>query len=66
MSVMDKLKNMLKGHESQADKGVDRAGDKVDDKTQGKYTGQVDTAQDKMKGQYGSGGTSGQGQPPQT
>ncbi|WP_149826926.1 antitoxin [Streptomyces tailanensis] len=48
MSVMDKLKQMLKGHEEQAGKGVDRAGDFVDEKTQGKYSGHVDTAQDRV------------------
>ncbi len=63
MSVMDKLKQMLKGHEDQAGKGVDKGGDMVDDKTQGKYSGQVDTGQDKMKDQFGSGD---QGRPPQT
>ncbi|KUF13925.1 antitoxin [Streptomyces silvensis] len=60
MSVMDKLKQMLKGHEDQAGKGVDKAGDFVDDKTQGKYSSQVDTAQDKLKGQFGGD----QDQPP--
>ncbi|MFF3242408.1 antitoxin [Streptomyces sp. NPDC002870] len=54
MSMMDKLKSMLKGHETQADKGVDKAGDYVDDKTQSKYRGQVDTGQDKLKDQYGA------------
>ncbi|MFD5700451.1 antitoxin [Streptomyces lasiicapitis] len=54
MSVMDKLKQMLKGHEDQAGKGVDKAGDFVDDKTQGKYSSQVDTAQDKLKEQLGA------------
>ncbi|MFC7792159.1 antitoxin [Streptomyces cinereoruber] len=53
MSVMDKLKGMLKGHEDQAGKGVDKAGDFADEKTQGKYSGQVDTAQDKLKRQMG-------------
>ncbi|MFI6682497.1 antitoxin [Streptomyces sp. NPDC050485] len=53
MSVMDKLKQMLKGHEEQAGKGIDKAGDFVDEKTQGKYSGQVDTAQDKLKDQLG-------------
>ncbi|MFF2508997.1 antitoxin [Streptomyces sp. NPDC058067] len=62
MSMMDKLKSMLKGHEEQAGKGVDKAGDMVDDKTQGKYSGQVDQAQDKLKDQFGRGD---QGQPPQ-
>ncbi|WP_299538150.1 antitoxin [uncultured Streptomyces sp.] len=55
MSAMDKIKKMLKGHEDQAGKGVDKAGDMVDDRTQGKYRGQVDKAQDKAKQQFGEG-----------
>ncbi|MFH8463160.1 antitoxin [Streptomyces sp. NPDC017991] len=55
MSVMDKIKGMLKGHPEQTGKGVDRAGDFVDGKTQGKYSGQVDSAQDRLKDQFGSG-----------
>ncbi|MFG2222545.1 antitoxin [Streptomyces sp. NPDC048644] len=62
MSMMDKLKSMLKGHESQTSKGVDKAGDYVDSKTQDKYKSQVDKAQDKLKDQFGRD----QGQPPQT
>lgn len=54
MSVMDKLKQMLKGHEDKAGQGVDKAGDFVDEKTQSKYSGQVDTAQDKLKEQLGA------------
>ncbi|WP_329125807.1 antitoxin [Streptomyces sp. NBC_01465] len=54
MSVMDKLKQMLKGHEDQAGQAVDKAGDFVDDKTQGKYSSQVDSVQDKVKDQLGS------------
>ncbi|MFJ7987820.1 antitoxin [Streptomyces sp. NPDC096351] len=57
MSVFDKLKGMLKGHEDQASKGIDQAGDLVDKKTQGKYAGHVDTAQEKLKGQLGDTGT---------
>ncbi|QHA08431.1 antitoxin [Streptomyces broussonetiae] len=53
MSVMDKLKQMLKGHEEQAGQGVDKAGDFVDEKTQSRYSSQVDTAQDKLKDQLG-------------
>ncbi|MQS37852.1 antitoxin [Streptomyces katsurahamanus] len=63
MSMMDKLKHLLKGHETQVDKGVDKAGDAVDTKTQGKYSGHVDTAQEKLKDQYGTGRHD---QPPQT
>ncbi|UUN27581.1 antitoxin [Streptomyces sp. FIT100] len=66
MSMMDKIKQMLKGHEDQASKGIDKAGDMVDDKTQGKYKGQVDTAQDKLKDQLGvDQGDQGQNPPPQ-
>ncbi|PWS39931.1 kanamycin biosynthetic protein [Streptomyces sp. ZEA17I] len=54
MSAMDKIKKMFKGHEDQAGKGIDKAGDVVDDRTQGKYSGQVDSAQDKLKQQFGT------------
>jgi hypothetical protein len=66
MSMMDKLKQMLKGHEHQASKGVDKGGDMIDERTQGKYSGQVDTGQDRLKEQFG-GDQPGQGQdkPPQ-
>ena len=53
MSMLDKLKNMMKGHEDQTQKGVDKAGDYVDQKTQGKYQGQVDSAQQKINDQMG-------------
>ncbi|MCJ0868610.1 antitoxin [Streptomyces sp. AP-93] len=64
MSMMDKLKQMLKGHEAQAGQGIDKAGDFVDEKTQGKYSSQVDTAQEKLKQQLGS--DPDQGKPPQS
>lgn len=54
MSAMDKIKKMLKGHEDQAGKGVDKAGDMVDERTQGKYKDHVDTGQDKLKQQLGA------------
>jgi hypothetical protein len=53
MSVLDKVKGMLKGHESQASKGVDKAGDLIDEKTGGKYASQVDKGQDQAKKQLG-------------
>ncbi|MEU6282818.1 antitoxin [Streptomyces sp. NPDC047028] len=61
MSVMDKLKQMLKGHEDQAGKGIDKSGDMLDERTQGKYSSQVDTAQDKLNEQL----RRDQDQPPQ-
>ncbi|MFJ9637517.1 MULTISPECIES: antitoxin [unclassified Streptomyces] len=54
MSALDKIKKMLKGHEDQAGKGIDKAGDMVDDRTKGKYSGQVDGAQDKLRQQFGT------------
>ncbi|WP_282795391.1 antitoxin [Streptomyces sp. CC224B] len=68
MSVMDKLKQMMKGHEDKAGQGVDKAGDFVDDRTQGKYSSQVDTAQEKLRQQLGADREQGKGQdnPPQT
>ncbi|MFI9586728.1 antitoxin [Streptomyces sp. NPDC052236] len=65
MSMMDKIKQMLKGHESQAGHGVDKAGDFVDEKTQGKYSSQVDTAQEKLRGQFGAGQDRDRENPPQ-
>ncbi|MGW7103301.1 antitoxin [Streptomyces sp. NPDC054838] len=53
MSVMDKLKQMLKGHEDKAGQGIDKAGDFVDEKTQNKYRAQTDMAQDQLKRQLG-------------
>ncbi|MER7671373.1 antitoxin [Kitasatospora sp. NPDC096128] len=53
MSMLDKLKQMLKGHEEQGEKGIDKAGDAFDERTEGKYGSQVDTAQDKLKEQLG-------------
>ncbi|MFF5013062.1 antitoxin [Streptomyces sp. NPDC001165] len=50
MSMLDKIKGMLKGHEDVANKG----GDYVDEKTQDKYKSQVDTAQQKLKDELGS------------
>ncbi|QHC24230.1 antitoxin [Streptomyces sp. GS7] len=64
MSVLDKLKELLKGHEEQAGKGIDKAGDYVDERTQGKYTGQVDAAREKMREQFGK--PEGEDRPPQT
>lgn len=52
MSMLDKLKQMLKGHEDQAEKGIDKSGDAFDERTEGKYSSQVDTAQDRLKQQF--------------
>jgi hypothetical protein len=53
MSMLDKIKDMLKGHPDQARQGVEKAGDAFDAKTQNKYSGQTDTAQQKLNDQLG-------------
>jgi 4-alpha-glucanotransferase len=45
----DKAKDALEGHEDQAEKVVDAAGDKADDMTGGKYDEQIDKAEDAAK-----------------
>ncbi|MFE7525569.1 antitoxin [Kitasatospora sp. NPDC057542] len=52
MSMMDKLKSLLKGHEEQAEKAVDKTGDAVDERTQGKYGSQVDATEEQLKNQF--------------
>ncbi|WP_405855173.1 antitoxin [Streptomyces sp. NBC_00090] len=59
MSMLDKLKGMLKGHEDTTRQGVEKAGDAIDAKTGNKYQSQVDTAQQKLNEQLGK-----QEQPP--
>ncbi|CAL9373885.1 MULTISPECIES: antitoxin [Streptomyces] len=54
MSMLDKLKQMIKGHESTADKGIDKGGDYLDQRTGGKYQSQVDTGQDKLRDEFGT------------
>jgi MT0933-like antitoxin protein len=62
VGLMDKVRGMFGQHADKVDQGIDKAGDVVDDKTGGKYTGQVDKAQnaakdgvDKVTGEGGDG-----------
>ncbi|WP_284576425.1 antitoxin [Streptomyces sp. 2P-4] len=64
MSMLDKLKQMLKGHESKVDQAVDKGGDMVDKRTQGKYARHVDTAQERLKDQFGTTGRDQNPPPP--
>ncbi|MFE2480795.1 Rv0909 family putative TA system antitoxin [Streptomyces sp. NPDC059389] len=54
MSMLDKLKGLIKGHEDVARQGVEKAGDAVDAKTGNKYQSQVDMAQQKINEQLGT------------
>lgn len=69
MTMMNKIKGMLKGRESQAAKGIDMVGDMVDRKTHGKYRRHVDKAQGKLKDEFarpeGQGPSQGGGQGPE-
>ncbi|MDH6577759.1 antitoxin [Kitasatospora sp. MAP5-34] len=67
MSMLDKIKSMLSGHEDTVRSGVDKAGDAVNDKTQGKYGDPVDSAEQKINDQLGGQAppTSDDSHPPQ-
>ncbi|GAA1778608.1 antitoxin [Luedemannella helvata] len=47
--MADKAKDALKGHGDKADNVVEEAGDRVDEKTGGKYEGHVDKGQQAAK-----------------
>ena len=46
MGIFDRAKDALSGHSEQVDAAVDKAGDFVDEKTEGKYAEQVDKGQE--------------------
>lgn len=46
MGIFDKAADLAKQHEDIIESGIERAGDLVDDKTDGKYAEHVDQAQD--------------------
>ena len=48
MGLMDKAKDALHGHEDQTDKAIGKVGDAIDDKTGGKHSDQIDSAQQKV------------------
>ncbi|MFJ3727480.1 antitoxin [Streptomyces sp. NPDC090045] len=63
MSMLDKLKDLIKGHPDQARQGVEKAGDAFDAKTGNKYQSQVDTAQQKLNEQIGGNESPAPGDP---
>jgi MT0933-like antitoxin protein len=46
MGIFDKAKDALSEHGEQADAGIEKAGDFVDERTDNKYAEQVDKGQD--------------------
>ena len=49
MGLLDKVKGLLGANADKVKEGVEKAGDMVDEKTDGKYADQVDMAQDKVE-----------------
>jgi hypothetical protein len=52
--MANKAKKMAKGHPDQADKGVDRAEQTIDERTGDKYDTQTDKAAESVRRSYGS------------
>jgi hypothetical protein len=61
MGVLDKVRDLLSKNKDKVDTAIDKAGDVVDKKTQGKYSGAVDKAQEAAKK-----AVENQGNPPPT
>ncbi|MFV0462223.1 MAG: antitoxin [Nostocoides sp.] len=51
--MLNKAKEAVSGHADQAKEAIDKAGDFIDEKTGGKFSGQVDQGQDFVKDQLG-------------
>ncbi|MCH9666363.1 MAG: antitoxin [Actinomycetia bacterium] len=49
MGFLDKAKDLLSSNADKVDSAIDKAGDIVDQKTQGKYASTVDKVQDAAK-----------------
>ena len=52
-SAKDKASDLAGDNQDKIGEGVDKVGDAVDDKTGGKYSDQVDSAQDTAKDKLG-------------
>ena len=68
MGFLDKLKDLASKNADKVDMAIDKAGDLVDKKTQGKYAGQVDKVQEAAKkaARDNAGQPPAGGQPPAT
>jgi heme-binding NEAT domain protein len=49
MGFLDKVKDLASKNADKVDMAIEKAGDLVDEKTQGKYAGQVDKVQEAAK-----------------
>jgi hypothetical protein len=64
MSMPDKLKGMVAGHEDQARKGADKVAQVADEKTGGKYSDQINTVKEKAAEQLGGEQPPAEGEQP--
>ena len=48
MGLLDKVKSLIGGNADKVKDGVDKAGDMVDDKTGGKYSDKIETAEERI------------------
>ena len=55
MGILDKAKDLLSQNADKVETAIDKAGEFVDDKTQGKYTGTIHRVQEEAKKVAGSG-----------
>ncbi len=57
MGFMDKAKDFADKHDEQVDKGIDKAGDQIDDRTGNKHSAQIDKGVDAAQQRTGAGDT---------
>ena len=55
MGFLDDAKKFIDEHDDQVDRAIEKVGDVVDDKTDGKFADQVDKAQDIAEQRTGDG-----------
>lgn len=65
MAFLDKVKNLLARNADKVDTAIDKAGDIVDQKTQGKYAQHVDKVQEAARNYVNKDNPNAQGTPQQ-
>jgi hypothetical protein len=66
MGFLDKVKSLISQNTDKVDQAIDKAGDIVDQKTQGKYASQVDKVQEAAKNAVDKTAPDANPNPPQT
>lgn len=61
MGLLDDISAVAESHEEQVEQVIDKIGDAIDEKTDGKFADQVDQAQDFLKSKLGATKPSQQG-----